>query len=516
MLVQEFLERTADRLPEKIGLVADGRRMTYAEIEAQANQFANTLAAHGIRRGDRVLIFLPNCLEAVVAIFGTLKAGSVFVVVNATTRPNKLAYIANNCQAKAIVIPGRHAHLVRGLAAQAPSICCAVLTGLAPGTVPEAQEWFIPFPNILLFHEILARYSSQRPAQVNIDLDLACLVYTSGSTGDPKGVMCDHNNVDFVTSSIIQYLENSEEDVIINLLPLSFDYGLYQVLMTFKFGGRLVLEKGFLYPAQILKRIEQEKVTGFPGVPTIFAQLAQMDLSTFNVSSIRYLTNTAAALPVKHIEQIRSQFPKARLFSMYGLTETKRTLYLPPEELDRRPDSVGIAIPGTEVWLEDETGSRLGPGQVGELVVRGRHVMRGYWNDPELTALRFRPGPIPGERLCYSGDLFRSDDEGFFYFIARKDDIIKSRGEKVSPLEVERVLYALEGVVEAAVIGVPDPILGQAIKAFIVAPGVKMDRNIVLSHCRAHLEDFMVPRYVEICEALPKTGSGKIQKNDLR
>lgn len=516
MLVQEFLERTADRSPGKIGMVANGRRLTYAEIETQANQFANALAARGIRRGDRVLIWLPNCPEAVVAIFGTLKAGGVFVVVNPTTRLNKLAYIANNCQAKAVVAPGRQAYLVRSLLEQVPSICCTVLISPTADAVPETQEILLSGPGIIQFHEILAQYNSQRPAQVNNELDLACLVYTSGSTGDPKGVMCDHGNVDFASSSIIQYLENTEDDVIINLLPLSFDYGLYQMLMTFKFGGRLILEKGFLYPAHILQRIEQEKVTGFPGVPTIFAQLAQMDLSAFNLGSIRYLTNTAAALPVKHIEQIRSQFPQARLFSMYGLTETKRTLYLPPEELDRRPDSVGIAIPGTEVWLEDETGARLGPGQVGELVIRGRHVMRGYWNDPELTAQRFRPGPIPSERLCYSGDLFRSDEEGFYYFVARKDDIIKSRGEKVSPLEVERVLYALEGVLEAAVIGVPDPILGQAIKAFVVAPGVKMDRNIVLSHCRAHLEDFMVPRYVEICEALPKTGSGKIRKTDLR
>ncbi len=291
--------------------------------------------------------------------------------------------------------------------------------------------------------------------------------------------MSDHSNVDFASSSIMQYLENTEDDVVIDLLPLSFDYGLYQLLMVFKFGGTLILEKGFLFPAHILKRIEQEKVTGFPGVPTLFALLVQIDLSAYNLRSIRYLTNTAAALPVNHILQIRNLFPWARLFSMYGLTETKRTLYLPPEELNRRPASVGLAIPGTEVWVEDEEGNRLGPGKIGELVVRGRHVMRGYWNDPEMTALRYHPGPIPGERLCYTGDLFQMDEEGFFFFVARKDDIIKSRGEKVSPLEVERVLYDIDGVIEAAVIGVPDPVLGQAIKAFVVIAG----REIRLCGC---------------------------------
>ena len=516
MLVQEFLEGTADRLPEKIGLVADGRRLTYAEIEAQSNKLANALADSGVRRGDRVLIFLPNSLEAVLGIFATLKAGGVFVVVNSTTRLNKLIYLANNSQASAIILAGKQVGLIQMLFEQAPSLHCAVLATPPDENPPGISKSLSPSKNILRLSEILANSSPQRPQHRNIDLDLACLVYTSGSTGEPKGVMSDHSSVDFVSSSIIQYLENTEEDVIINLLPLSFDYGLYQVLMTFKFGGRLILERGFLYPAHILKRVEQEKVTGFPGVPTIFAELVQIELSGFNLSSIRYLTNTAAALPVTHIEKIRSWFPFARLFSMYGLTETKRTLYLPPTELDRRPDSVGIAIPGTEVWLEDEMGTRLEPGQVGELVVRGRHVMRGYWQDPESTAQRFRPGSIPGERLCYTGDQFRMDEDGFFYFVARKDDMIKSRGEKVSPLEIERVLYALEGVREVAVIGVPDPILGQAIKAFVAAPGLKIDKNMILSHCRAHLEDFMIPRYVEIFDELPKTSSGKIRKDDLK
>jgi Acyl-CoA synthetases (AMP-forming)/AMP-acid ligases II len=299
------------------------------------------------------------------------------------------------------------------------------------------------------------------------------------------------------------------------LLPLSFDYGLYQVLMTFRFGGRLVLERSFAYPAAILRRIEEERVTGFPGVPTIYALLLQMDLSRYDLSSIRYLTNTAAALPPSHVLELRRTFPWARLYSMYGLTETKRTLYLPPEEVERRPASVGIAIPGTEVWIEDEHGNRLGPGEVGELVVRGRHVMRGYWEAPEATAQRFRPGPLPGERVCYTGDLFRMDDDGFLYFIGRKDDIIKSRGEKVAPKEVENVIYELPGVVAVAVVGVPDPILGQAIKAFVVAKNADLTEMQILAHCRSRLEDFMVPRYVEFRDELPVNTSGKIARREL-
>jgi long-chain acyl-CoA synthetase len=238
-------------------------------------------------------------------------------------------------------------------------------------------------------------------------------------------------------------------------------------------------------------------------------------LSKFDLSHLRYLTNTAAALPPSHIQQIRAKFAHATLYSMYGLTETKRTLYLPPEQLDVRPGSVGIAIPGTEVWLEDEQGKRLGPNQMGELVVRGGHVMRGYWEAPEATAKRYRPGPIPGERVCYSGDVFRMDEEGYLYFVGRKDDIIKSRGEKVAPKEIENVLYSLPGVVEAAVIGVPDPILGEAIKAFVVTNDSRLAEKDVLHHCRAHLEDFMIPQVVEFRDALPKTTSGKIKKTDL-
>jgi acyl-coenzyme A synthetase/AMP-(fatty) acid ligase len=244
--------------------------------------------------------------------------------------------------------------------------------------------------------------------------------------------------------------------------------------------------------------------------------LLSMDLSGYDLSSLRYMTNTAAALPPSHIQALRQRFPQVKFYSMYGLTETKRTLYLPPEQIEKRPGSVGIPIPGTEAWIEDEAGNRLGAGEVGELVVRGRHVMRGYWGDAAATLSRFRLGFLPGERLCYTGDLFRMDEEGYFYFVGRKDDIIKSRGEKVAPKEVENVLYALPGVLEAAVIGQPDPVLGEAIVAFIVQNGDHLSESDVLAHCRAHLEDFMVPQQVVFRNELPKTESGKIKKTALR
>ena len=516
-LVQDFLQESLLRFPDKTALVAAGERFTYANIDGATNQLANGLINHGCQRGDRVVIFLPNSVETVVGIFGTLKANAVFVVVNPTTKLDKLSYIVNNCQAFAIMVEKRNLNMARQLLKAAPSLRLVIACGkasLASSEDGSVESQYLPVPHI--DYELMPNeWGSQPPPRRNIDLDLACIIYTSGSTGDPKGVMSDHSNVVFATESIISYLHNTPEDVVINALPLAFDYGLYQLLMVFRFGGRLVLERSFTYPAHILSQIEKERVTGLPGVPTVFALLLQMDLSPYDLSSLRYITNTAAALPPSHILQLRQKFPWTTLYSMYGLTETKRTLYLPPEQLEKRPDSVGIPIPGTEAWIEDENGNRLPPGVVGELVVRGRHVMRGYWNDPAASAERFRPGSIPGERLCYSGDLFQMDEEGFFYFKGRKDDIIKSRGEKVSPKEVENILYSIPGVQEAAVIGVPDPILGQSIKALLVKTGAPISEAEVIAYCRARLEDFMVPRSVEFVPSLPKTSSGKIKKTEL-
>jgi amino acid adenylation domain-containing protein len=511
MLVQDFLQASAERLPNKTALICGDERLTYHQLDERSNQLANTFRQAGIQRGDRIAIFLPNSSATVLGIFAALKAGGVFVVINHTTKNDKLAYILQNSGASALLTDRRRAGAAQELLTNSETLQLCVVDG----DVPEGLVENLPFP-VSSLENILSGAPGSRPPRVNIDLDLACLIYTSGSTGDPKGVMSDHSNVVFAASSIIEYLGNVEDDIVLDVLPLSFDYGLYQLLMVFKFGGTLVLENSFAYPAAILKLIENERITGLPGVPTIFSILVQMDLSSFDLSSLRYLTNTAAALPPSHIQQLQDKFPHTTLFSMYGLTETKRTLYLPPDQLRIRPGSVGIPIPGTEAWVESEDGQRAAPGEIGELVVRGRHVMRGYWKDPAASAERFRPGAVPGERLCYTGDVFRQDEDGYFYFVGRKDDIIKSRGEKVSPKEVENVLYMLPGVTEAAVIGVDDPVLGQAIKAFLVVDGQELTEKQVLAHCRANLEDFMVPRLVEFRESLEKTSSGKIRKLGLQ
>jgi len=513
MLVDDFLTDSARRMPGKVALACDGTRLTYREIDELANKMANALIDAGVQRGDRVAVYLDNCVETVISIFGILKAGAVFLVINRTAKAEKLKFILNNCRAKGLIGDKNAAGILCALSAEVPFLNFVVLKDDWPAeTTIDSKKCFS-------LTELLDSASSERPPRKCISIDIASIIYTSGSTGYPKGVTLTHLNMVTAATSITQYLENLPSDIILNVLPLSFDYGLYQVLMGFKVGGRVVLEKSFTYPYKVISLMLQERVTGFPGVPTIFSILLGLDdIKKICFKDLRYITNTGAALPVEHIRRIRELFPKARLYSMYGLTECKRVSYLPPEELDRRPASVGKGMPNEEVFLVDENGNRIAtPNTVGELVVRGANVMAGYWENPEETAKCLKEGLYPWEKVLYTGDLFRMDEDGFLYFVGRKDDIIKSRGEKVSPREVENVLHALPGVLHAAVIGVPDEILGQAVKAFVVPKnGASLTEKDVIAHCRAHLEDFMVPKYVEFREHLDLTGSGKILKSNLK
>jgi long-chain acyl-CoA synthetase len=512
MLLQHFLEESARKTPQKIALIHRGERLTYDEINGKANQVAALLRSQGIRRGDRVAVFLDNSVESVISLFGILKADAVFLMLSSQLKAPKLEYILENCGARALVSDTSKLRIVSEVIRSARALDAVILAGDRGKIEPGMHR------NVIAWSEMENTHDSQAAVRnANIDVDLASIIYTSGSTGKPKGVMLTHLNMVSAATSITTYLENVPEDIVINVLPLSFDYGLYQALMTFKFGGTLILEKSFVFPYEIVKRMSEEKVTGFPGVPTIFAILLQMkDLKKYDLSSLRYITNTAAALPVTHIQQIRETFPQARLYSMYGLTECKRVSYLPPEELDRRPDSVGRGMPNEEVWIVDDRGNRLGPGAVGELVVRGSNVMKGYWGDAEATDKVLRPGPLPGEKVLYTGDLFRMDEEGYLYFVGRKDDMIKTRGERVSPKEVENALYAAEGVAEAAVVPVPDDLLGSAIKAYIVPKdGAGLNDKQLLLHCKKMLEEFAIPKYFEFRDSLPKNASGKIDKLTL-
>ena len=510
-LLHDYLSNSAKLSPDKVALVCGKNRLTYAEIDTRANALARHLAGAGVQRGDRVIVFADNTPETVIAFWAALKANAVVSVVNPQTKANKLRYLLKDCRPAALVTDQ---HLY-GVFAEPARECPHLRTIVVSGAIDDqklaalkiAQRW----------DQVLKTENPVAPARRCIDIDLAAIVYTSGSTGDPKGVMLTHRNMLAAATSISAYLEIQPDEVILGVLPLAFDYGLYQMIMAFRAGARLVLERSFAYPAQVLKVMVDEGVTGFPGVPTIFALLAEMkSLRDYDLSKVRYVTNTAAALPVKHILMLKDLFPGARIYSMYGLTECKRCTYLPPADLDRKPTSVGIAIPNTEMWIVDENGNKVGPNVVGQLVIRGATVMKGYWEKPEETAKKLKPGPLPGEQVLYTGDYCRMDEEGYLYFVARMDDVIKSRGEKVAPKEVETALMNIPGVKEAAVIGVPDETLGQAVKAYVVFEnGFFIPEREIQKECQRRLESFMVPKHVAVVPSLPKTDTGKIRKIGL-
>ena len=519
VLVHEWLRRSARRFPDKEALICGPQRWTYRALDQRTDHLAAALQDMQVHRQQKVVILLDSSAETVISLYGTLKAGGVFIILAGSVKAAKLKYIMDNSEANVLITHTSKARVVTGALEQMDRDIKTIWVGpenLIPAEfAPSSRSWDDIFSN---FSENITENQINGQLPRCIDVDLAALIYTSGSTGEPKGVMSTHHNMISAARSIIQYIDNVEEDIILDVLPLSFDYGLYQVIMAFMFGGTIVLEKSLLYLHKILERIAEEKVTGFPIVPTVAAMLLKMqDLKKYDLSTLRYITNTGAALPVEHIRRLQSLMPQTKLISMFGLTECKRVCYLPPEELEVRPSSVGKAMPNCEVFVVDENGKEVASGQRGELIIRGSNVMQGYWKDPDMTAKTYRNRRYPGERTLYSGDTFRRDDAGFLYFLGRKDDMIKSKGERVSAKEVENIICALDGVAEVCVIGVPDEILGQTIKAFIVtAPEHELTDKDVLRYCAANMETFMVPKYVEFMEELPKTPNGKIDKKQLK
>jgi long-chain acyl-CoA synthetase len=505
-LLHEALPRAAAAAGDKPAVIVEGRAHSYAQLLDAATRLGGALQAQGVARGDRVAVYMDNTWPCVVSIYAILMAGGAFLVVNPQTKADKLAFILEDSGARVLLSDGHLAVEINAALAQLPAspvlICSGDLAGL---------------PAALAFDDMLAQAPLQGLANPTIPLDLAALIYTSGSTGNPKGVMQTHQSMLFATGSLVEYLRLEPDDRILCALPLAFDYGLYQLLMSVHLGATLVLERSFTYPAQVFARMREFEVTVFPAVPTMFAMLLSFhSREPLLFEHVRRVTNTAAALPDDFGSRLREVFPAALIYRMYGLTECKRVSYLEPELAESRPGSVGKAIPGTELYLLSALGEPVAPGESGILHVRGPHVMLGYWNRPDLTAHMLKPGKLPGELVLCTQDLFRMDGEGFLYFVGRSDDIIKTRGEKVSPAEVENVLHGIAGVREAAIIGVPDELLGQAIRAYVVLnPGATLSERQVRAHCSARLENFMVPRDVVFCEDLPKTTTGKVSRKLL-
>ncbi len=506
MRLDELLRESAARYAAKTAVVAGGCRVSYAELDRLADQLAGVLHERGVRRGDRVVVYHRNAVEVVAAVFGVSRMGGVFSLVNPKVKHEKLALIVGGLRASVVLTESSLMPSVRRAAVATGSPIMIFVTDQVGPLLADAtglRDALIAAPN--------------PPPAPAVDLDLAYVAYTSGSTGVPKGVMMTHQSSVSGAASMVRYLGLASEDVNFCVIPLAFDYGLYQAIMAVMTGGTLVLEEGFALPPVAIRKMVAEGATVFPLVPTIAAMLLQFrGLASNSVPSLRILTSTGAPLPPAHSARLCEIFPSARLFSNYGLTEIVRGTYLPPDQLVARPESVGKAMPNSEAHVVDENGQPVGPGVVGELVFRGASVLKGYWENAEATDAALRAGPYPWEKVFYTGDHFRTDDEGYLYYVGRKDDMIKSRGEKVSPKEIENALYALPSIREAAVVGVPHPLFGTAIKAVLVlADGAVASDREVIAHCAAHLEEHLVPQIVEFRDELPKTESGKIRRREL-
>lgn len=507
MLIHHLLENAADRYPDKPAVWHKDSWSTYAELETAANRIARRLREGGVRRGDRVALLMENSPDYIVCHMGALKAGAVNVSLNTETTAASLAYLLADCGAAAILIGRKFAkHLADIPPASLPSLRLVAAEDAAAAEILAAWR-----PALL--PEMRAEGPDGRVAAGAVDIDLASIVYTSGSTGKPKGVMLSHLNLMSNNRSIVSYLGLTPADRMMAVLPFYYIYGTSLMYTHFAAGGSLVIENRFAFPNVVLDGMQKLEATGFAGVPSTFMILLNKStLKAKTFPALRYVTQAGGAMAPHIQKQVVEAFHPARLFVMYGSTEASpRLTYLPPDDLPRKWGSIGKAIPNVEVFPADAEGRPVAKGAVGELAARGSNIMMGYWKDPEGTAEVVRNGAY------LTGDLGREDEEGFLFVEGRVKDIIKAGGNRVGAREIEEKILEMEGVAEAAVIGVEDPILGEAIKAFVVpkAEGTLTEAS-VKSHLQERLPPFKMPKWIEFRGDLPKNESGKILKARLK
>lgn len=484
----------------------------YAELWSRALACAAGFAGLEVRRGDRVAIYLDKRIETVVSLVGTSAAGAVFVPVNPLLRARQLVHVLNDCTARVLVTSADRFAALRPELAACKSLEHVVIVGRAVAAPAEHYQ-------VHAWDEVTTGPAG-RPA-VGVDLDLAAILYTSGSTGQPKGVVLSHRNLVVGAESVSSYLGNTARDRLLAALPLSFDAGLSQLTTAFSVGAQVVL-MNYLLGGDVVRLCSRHQITGLTCVPPLWIQVADQSWPRQASEHLRYFANTGGRLPRATLQRLRATFPQAAPYLMYGLTEAFRSTYLDPAEVDRRPDSIGKAIPNAEVLVVRPDGSVCDPGEEGELVHRGALVSQGYWNDPERTAQRFRPAPGRGAELCipelavWSGDRVVRDEEGFLYFVGRHDDMIKTSGYRVSPTEIEEVVYETGLVRDAVALGLGDERLGQRIVLMVSPREAAFDEGALLAELRRQLPQYMQPAELVVRPELPRGPNGKFDRALLR
>lgn len=525
MLLHELLEKSAASNPNRNAIGRKGQWQSYDDLQTACEQSAIAFQQLGTAKGERVAIYLPKVEEAVVSYFSVSKVGGIFIPINPALKARQVTHILNDCTAKILITNKARmqqiiAQLPLGqqLDKHFPALRYVILLDENIEDNGEAISSKVEF--FTWFDFIQLAFKAVNTSQENIitDADVAAVFYTSGSTGNAKGVVLSHRNLVMGAKSVAQYLPCKSSDVMAAVQPFSFDYGFSQLTICFSIGASCYMED-YLFEKELFATIKAQKITTLALVPPLWIKLAQANWPPEIGEQIRYFCNTGGSMPRSTLSKLRKQMPNAKPFLMYGLTEAFRSCYLPPEQIDNKPDSFGKAIPNAHISVINEQGDECQPHEHGELVHSGVLVSQGYWNDKVKTAQRFKPAPstlsqVPlPEIAVWSGDVVKKDEEGFLYFVGRKDNLIKTSGYRLSPDEVENVLYLLDDISEVIVIGVPHPVLGQALIAIIVAKTNELTDKRVLRHCSSLLPNYMLPKHIAFVSVLPRNANNKFERN---
>ena len=514
MLFHHIPLDTAANLPNNTALIDKTREINYADLAAGIERVAAGLIDAGLKRQERIGIYLPKSLPTVISFFATSLAGGVFVPINPLLKAEQVRHILCDCNVTILVTSSDRLKMLSTVPGDCHDLHTVILTD-------QDKELPAPLPHVQLLPWQQLLDAPARESHRTIDTDMAAILYTSGSTGKPKGVVLSHKNMVTGANSVAEYLDIRSDDRILSVLPLSFDYGLNQITKSLHKGATVVL-MNYLFPKEVINKLEREHITGLAGVPPLWTQLAQFSWPEGITEHLRYITNSGGALPQSTLNTLRQSLPKTKMVLMYGLTEAFRSTWLPPDEIDQRPGSIGKAIPNAEVMILREDGTPCAPHEPGELVHRGSLVAMGYWNNREETAKRFRPLshqnsglPLP-EIAVWSGDIAYRDEDDYFYFVGRQDDMLKSSGYRISPTEIEEVVYDSGLVAEAVAIGVPHQVLGQGIVVVATpAKGIEPCPKSIIAVCKGRLPAYMVPAEVIFQASLPRNANDKIDRKRL-
>ncbi len=517
ILLHQLLTRSCIQTPQATAIIYKKTSLTYQELDALVCQQAQALLGLHLKPQQRVAVYLPKQTETVSSFLAVSKAGGVFVPVNSVLKAPQVAYILNDCNVQILITSKSRLQSLTTSLQHCPDLHTIVLVD--NDDVPQDNTLS---QRVFSWQDFLAKADQHAVMPSIIDTDMAAILYTSGSTGKPKGVVLSHRNLVVGAESVSGYLNITASDRLLAVLPFSFDYGLNQLTTCLLQGACCVL-LDYLLPRDVVIALETHKITGLAAVPPLWAQLANLAWPQSITGHLRYLTNSGGKMPKSVLAAIRQKVPNSQFYLMYGLTEAFRSTYLPPEQIDKRPDSIGKAIPNVEILVVREDGSLCAPHEPGELVHRGSLVSLGYWNNPAKTAERFKPSPgqLPAlpltEIAVWSGDTVTQDEEGYLYFVGRKDDMIKTSGYRVSPTEIEEVIYASGYVKEAAAIGIEHDTLGQAVLVVISVENADNfhDEYTLINLCKAQLPNFMVPAKIKVLSILPKNPNGKIDRKAL-